>query len=80
MRFSLSSVLITIAVIFFLIVLIGTAASMGFFGNMFDGFFGGMFGDMFGSTVESVTGSGSSSTSGSTSGSSRPLPTPTVRR
>ena len=75
MQFTLGRTLTMLGVTFFLIVMLGTAASLGFFGNMFEGFFGGMFGEMFGTTVESIQ------TSTSTTGSgSRPLPTATVRR
>ena len=76
MQITLGRTLTLLAVTFFLIVMLGTAASTGFFGSMFDGFFGGMFGEMFGSTLETIqTGTGTTSGSGS-----RPLPTATVRR
>ena len=75
MTFTLGRTFALLAVIFFVIVLLGTAGSLGFFGSMFDGFgsmfdgfFGDMFGDMFGSTVDTLQPG------------SRPLPTATVRR
>ncbi len=68
MTFTLGRTFALLAVIFFVIVMLGTAGSLGFFGNMFEGFFGDMFGDMFGSTVETLQPG------------SRPLPTATVRR
>ena len=71
MQLSLGRTLTTIGIVLFLVVMLGTAGSQGFFGNMFEGL--DMFGDMFGSTGDalgtSATGSGS-----------RPLPTATVRR
>ena len=72
MQLSLGRTLTTLGIVFFLIVMLGTAGSQGFFGNMFEGF-GDMFGDMFGSTSE-VLGTGT------TGSGSRPLPTATVRR
>jgi len=68
MTFTLGRTFALLAVIFFVIVLLGTAGSLGFFGNMFEGFFGDMFGDMFGSTVDTLQPG------------SRPPPTATVRR
>ena len=69
MQFTLGRTLTTLGITLFLIVMLGTAGSQGFFGNMFEGF-GDMFGDMFGPVAETVqTGSGT-----------RPVPTATVRR
>ena len=68
MSFTLGRMFALVALIFFVIVLLGTAGSLGFFGSMFDGFFGDMFGDMFGSTGDTLQPG------------SRPLPTATVRR
>ena len=71
MQFTLGRTLTTLGITLFLIVMLGTAGSQGFFGTMFEGF-GDMFGDMFGPVAETVqTGTGSGT---------RPLPTPTVRR
>ena len=41
--------------VIWLLVLMGSAASMGFFGNMFEGVAGGMFGEMFGSAAGGVS-------------------------
>ena len=73
MQFTLGRTFALLGVMFFLIVMLGTAASLGFFGTMFDGFFGGMFGEMFGSTLDTIQ-------TGTTGSGSRPLATPTVRR
>ena len=73
MQFTLSRWLTILGVTFFLIVMLGTAGSLGFFGNMFEGFFGDMFGDMFGSTLETLQ-------TGTTGSGTRPLPTATIRR
>jgi hypothetical protein len=56
MRLSLPRTILTVLLVVWLLVVLGSAASMGFFGNMFEGVAGGMFGDMFGSTVGSVSG------------------------
>ena len=73
MQITLGRTLTLLAIIFFLIVMLGTAGSLGFFGNMFEGFFGDMFGDMFGSTLETIQ-------TGTTGSGTRALPTATVRR
>lgn len=73
MQLTLGRAVITLAIVFFVIVMLGTAASVGFFGTMFEGFFGDMFGDMFGSVAETVQ-------SATTGTGTRPLPTATVRR
>ena len=72
MQLTLGRTLTTLAVIVFLIVMLGTAGSQGFFGNMFEGF-GDMFGDMFGPVAETVQ-------TGTAGSGSRPAPTATVRR
>jgi hypothetical protein len=71
MPLSLRRTLTTLGIVLFLIVMLGTAGSQGFFGDMFEGL--DMFGDMFGSAGDAL----GTSTTGS---GSRPLPTPTVRR
>ena len=65
MRLSVPRALLIVALFVWLMVMFGSAASMGFFGNMFEGVAGGMFGDMFGSAAGSLSGA---------------VPTPTVRR
>jgi len=68
MQFTLSRTLTTLAVAVFVIVMLGTAGSFGFFGDM--------FGDMFGMAADTTQ----SGTTGTTGSGSRPLPTATVRR
>jgi hypothetical protein len=54
MRLSVGRVLVTAAIVMWLVVMVGTAGSQGFFGTMFEGF-GDMFGDMFGPVAETVS-------------------------
>ena len=49
MPVSLRRTLTTLGIVLFLIVMLGTAGSQGFFGDMFEGL--DMFGDMFGSVT-----------------------------
>lgn len=72
MRISLPRALGTAVITLIVIMMLFTAGSMGFFGNMFEGVFGDMFGDMFGPVGQTFQ-------SGTTSGTTV-IPTPTVRR
>ena len=49
MRLTVTRGVVIAALLLWFLIMFGTASTMGFFGNMFEGFFG----DMFGSAVES---------------------------
>ena len=65
MRVSLTTFAATLVVVILLLAMFAAAASVGFFGNAFEGFFG--------PNIETSGSTGTSSTL-------RPLPTATVRR